>query len=180
MKEGCCGLTKEHVEAIIYWMVTCCRRRSAGRAEISYRAYKPLRNNVDDEEMGETGDNNEEQSGEEGAAKPKKQSRMRAAASAAASAASAVASAPRVVFNMVRNNLTIQQEKKEQQLKMQGGNVRTKREARLAMRQHKDDLIDESDGDYDNMGWGVADREHEKGTWISATVSSSMHGAQRS
>lgn len=162
-------------------MVTCCRRRSAGRADISYRAYKPLRNNGEDDEE-EAGEKKEGDSdGEEAQQKPKKKSRVRAAASAAASAASAVASAPRAVFNLVRNNLTIQQEKKEQQQKLQGTNgVRTKRDARLAAKQHRDDLIDESDGDYDNMNWGVADREHEKGTWISATVSSSMHGVQRS
>jgi hypothetical protein len=40
----CCGLTKEHLEAFIYWAITCWNARSrAGRANISYRKYKPLR-----------------------------------------------------------------------------------------------------------------------------------------
>lgn len=40
----CCGITKEHIEAFIYWAVMCCARRSSGRKDISYRQYKPLRN----------------------------------------------------------------------------------------------------------------------------------------
>ena len=39
----CCGyITKEHVEAFIYWAVMCCARRRDGRKDISYRQYKPL------------------------------------------------------------------------------------------------------------------------------------------
>ena len=41
----CCGcgyITKEHVEAFIYWAVMCCARRRDGRRDISYRHYKPL------------------------------------------------------------------------------------------------------------------------------------------
>lgn len=39
----CCGyITKEHVEAFIYWAVMCCARRRDGRRDISYRQYKPL------------------------------------------------------------------------------------------------------------------------------------------
>ena len=41
----CCGLTKEHLEAFIFWAITCWAgsRRKSGRADISYRKYKPLR-----------------------------------------------------------------------------------------------------------------------------------------
>lgn len=40
----CCGLTKEHLEAFIYWAITCWNARTrAGRGNISYRKYKPLR-----------------------------------------------------------------------------------------------------------------------------------------
>ena len=38
----CCGITKEHVEAFIYWAVMCCARRRDARKDISYRDYKPL------------------------------------------------------------------------------------------------------------------------------------------
>jgi hypothetical protein len=44
----CCGLTKEHLEAFIYWMVACWSRRSSGREKISYRQYQPLRGQDDD------------------------------------------------------------------------------------------------------------------------------------
>jgi hypothetical protein len=39
----CCGLTKEHIEAIIYWCVRCFSRRGAGRKNISYRNYRPVK-----------------------------------------------------------------------------------------------------------------------------------------
>lgn len=40
----CCGLSKEHLEAFIYWAIMCWASRSkAGRADISYRKYRPLR-----------------------------------------------------------------------------------------------------------------------------------------
>lgn len=42
----CCGLTKEHLEAFIYWAVRCCLkggRRNDGRAEIKYTDYNPMR-----------------------------------------------------------------------------------------------------------------------------------------
>ena len=41
----CCGLTKEHLEAFIYWAITCwaSSRKKSGRGNISYRKYKPLR-----------------------------------------------------------------------------------------------------------------------------------------
>jgi hypothetical protein len=38
----CCGLTKEHLEAFIYWAIQCWSRRKSGRGDISYRQYKPL------------------------------------------------------------------------------------------------------------------------------------------
>jgi len=38
----CCGLTKDHIEAIIYWIVRCCARKSAGRDDISYRDYNTV------------------------------------------------------------------------------------------------------------------------------------------
>lgn len=38
----CCGLTKEHVEAFIYWAIRCWSRKSAGRENIKYSQYKPL------------------------------------------------------------------------------------------------------------------------------------------
>lgn len=46
----CCGLSKEHLEAFIYWAITCWAGRTrskAGRAHISYRKYKPLRSRTD-------------------------------------------------------------------------------------------------------------------------------------
>ena len=45
----CCGyLTKEHLEAFIFWAITCWAgsRRKAGRGDISYRKYKPLRSDA--------------------------------------------------------------------------------------------------------------------------------------
>lgn len=171
-----CGITKEHFEAWIYWCITCWRgsRRAAGRASISYMAYKPLRNNLDEEnpEEGEVKEGEGENSVPNGE-KPK--SRIRAAASA-------VVNAPRNIYNKIRNNLTIQQEKKEQEMAANPSKYRTKRDARKATAtvQHKDELIDESDGDYENMAWTIADRDHERGTWMHATVTSSMHSMQRS
>ena len=38
----CCWVTKEHVEAFIYWAILCCARKSSGRKNISYSKYKPL------------------------------------------------------------------------------------------------------------------------------------------
>ena len=41
----CCGLSREHLEALIYWAVLCCTRASrkkSGRKHVSYRAYRPL------------------------------------------------------------------------------------------------------------------------------------------
>lgn len=43
----CCGLSKEHIEAFIYWAIMCWARsrRKSGRGDISYRKYRPLRAN---------------------------------------------------------------------------------------------------------------------------------------
>lgn len=42
---GCCNLTKEHVETLLYWMLMCCYRRRDDRKNISYRQYMPLTSN---------------------------------------------------------------------------------------------------------------------------------------
>jgi len=55
----CCGLTREHIETIIYWAVLCCTRASrktSGRKNISYRQYKPLKYKEGDSSHGEEGD----------------------------------------------------------------------------------------------------------------------------
>ena len=42
----CCGLTRDHIEVIIYWAILCCTRASrkaSGRKNISYSKYKPLK-----------------------------------------------------------------------------------------------------------------------------------------
>lgn len=55
----CCGLTREHLEALIYWAVRCCSRGSrkrSGRKLLSYRAYKPLQYREGDSTRG-FGDN---------------------------------------------------------------------------------------------------------------------------
>jgi hypothetical protein len=39
---GCCNITKEHIEACLYWMVMCCARRKDARRYISYSQYQPL------------------------------------------------------------------------------------------------------------------------------------------
>lgn len=43
-KTVCCGLTKEHFETFIYWMVRCCfvSRKSDGRGTIKYSQYSPM------------------------------------------------------------------------------------------------------------------------------------------
>jgi hypothetical protein len=54
----CCWgwITKEHVEAFIYWAIRCWSRRGAtkdkrnNRNNIKYSQYKPLRNNKDDKD----------------------------------------------------------------------------------------------------------------------------------
>ncbi len=40
----CCGLTKEHFEAFIYWIVRCCfvSRKKDGRGDIKYSQYSPM------------------------------------------------------------------------------------------------------------------------------------------
>ncbi len=40
----CCGLTKEHFETFIYWMVRCCftSRKADGRENIKYSQYSPM------------------------------------------------------------------------------------------------------------------------------------------
>ena len=49
-----CGLTKEHIEALIYWAVTCWNsRKKSGRGTISYRKYKPLKGIPDDSTHGD-------------------------------------------------------------------------------------------------------------------------------
>lgn len=39
----CCGLTKQHIEVFIYWMIMCWSRKKSGRKNIRYRSYKPLK-----------------------------------------------------------------------------------------------------------------------------------------
>jgi hypothetical protein len=39
----CIGLSKEHIEAFIYWMIMCWSRKKSGRGKIRYRSYKPLK-----------------------------------------------------------------------------------------------------------------------------------------
>lgn len=43
-EETCCWLTKEHIEAIMWWFFTCCNRK--GRPK--YSKYQPLRGKDDD------------------------------------------------------------------------------------------------------------------------------------
>jgi hypothetical protein len=64
----CCGLTREHIEAILFWLVTCCNRGDKpkvilllvylrkGDNPTQYLKYKPLRGDDDTEEKlaGET------------------------------------------------------------------------------------------------------------------------------
>lgn len=53
----CCGyanrIKREHVEALIFWLVRCCGsgRRRSGRADISYRSYQPLTNRLEEEDQ---------------------------------------------------------------------------------------------------------------------------------
>jgi hypothetical protein len=45
----CCWLTKEHLEAFIYWAIHCWGgRKQSGRSNIKYSAYSPLRGLSDD------------------------------------------------------------------------------------------------------------------------------------
>lgn len=44
----CCGLTKEHFEAFLYWLIHCWSRKKSGRSDIQYTAYTPLRGIPDD------------------------------------------------------------------------------------------------------------------------------------
>ncbi len=40
----CCGwITREHLEAFIYWAITCWSRKKNGRGGIKYSNYQPLR-----------------------------------------------------------------------------------------------------------------------------------------
>jgi hypothetical protein len=39
----CCGLTRDHYEAFLFWFFTCCLRKSSGRKDIKYRQYTPLK-----------------------------------------------------------------------------------------------------------------------------------------
>lgn len=38
----CCGLRKEHIEAIMFWMIMCWYRKKSGRSQIKYTTYNPL------------------------------------------------------------------------------------------------------------------------------------------
>jgi hypothetical protein len=44
----CCGMTRDHLESIMYWIFSCCSRGRSGRKHISYRTYKPLQRTVGD------------------------------------------------------------------------------------------------------------------------------------
>jgi len=53
----CCGLTRDHIETLIYWAVLCCTRASrssSGRKNISYRKYKPLKYQAGDSTHGDS------------------------------------------------------------------------------------------------------------------------------
>jgi hypothetical protein len=50
----CCGLTRDHVESILYWILTCGSRSRSGRKNIRYRDYRPLKRSTgDDDTMSE-------------------------------------------------------------------------------------------------------------------------------
>ena len=53
-KSVCCGLTKEHFEAFIYWVVRCCfvSRKKDGRDRIKYSQYAPMQYNEGDSVRG--------------------------------------------------------------------------------------------------------------------------------
>lgn len=59
----CCGLTKEHLEAFIFWAVNCWRwsRKSSGRNDIKYRQYRPLKGIPDETIHGNSRHGNEDQ-----------------------------------------------------------------------------------------------------------------------
>ena len=64
----CCGLTREHVEALIYWAVLCCTRasrKSSGRKSVSYRSYKPLKYRDGDSQHGVSPPESQERSNED-------------------------------------------------------------------------------------------------------------------
>eukprot|EP01035_Chromulina_nebulosa_P019166 gene19166-25010_t len=46
----CCGLKREHIESIIYWMITCCSRNRNGRGDIKYSNYKVLDKKLDSDD----------------------------------------------------------------------------------------------------------------------------------
>lgn len=47
----CCGLTRDHVESILYWILTCGSRSRSGRKNIRYRDYRPLKRSTGDDDV---------------------------------------------------------------------------------------------------------------------------------
>ena len=51
----CCGLTRDHLEALLFWIFTCSRKRS-GREDISYRNYSVVRDHQEEDDGDESDD----------------------------------------------------------------------------------------------------------------------------
>jgi hypothetical protein len=62
-----CGLTREHIESILYWVASCCTRGKHGRKTIRYRDYRPL--SKGNEELSDDGDDGDDEDDEESGTK---------------------------------------------------------------------------------------------------------------
>lgn len=49
-RDGCCGLSEDHIKTMLFWIFTCCccLRRRSGRGNIDYRSYQTVSMNEDE------------------------------------------------------------------------------------------------------------------------------------
>lgn len=182
----CCGLSKEHLEAFIYWAIMCwaTSRRKSGRADISYRKYRPLRPDEvaqEEEAAAEAKHAQQEMDREAGDENPAWLAARRAAEAKkeAAAAAQGAQGEPATV----PGKKTAQSAGKKPPRRKGSSAAAAKASQELARTRHVLHQRETNGNDSEGSGSSTdsdaeelymlqsapADKDHEKGTWLSAT-----------
>eukprot|EP01039_Chlorochromonas_danica_P006480 gene6480-7145_t len=158
----CCGLTKEHLEAFIYWAVHCWRwsRKSSGRDNISYRQYRPLRGIPDDtvhgnSQHGVDGDPNRLSSSQHGGMFGSQHGNS-----------NSIADDDGSTHNVLRELSSGASAKSDRRPSNASISRNGMKEEKKGAGEEESDVDCSSSSDEEEMDTAPADRGHEKGQWL--------------
>lgn len=184
----CCGLSKEHLEAFIYWAIMCwaSSRRKSGRADISYRKYRPLRGDaaVLEEEAAAEAKHAQQEMDRAGDKDPawlaaRREAEAQRAAAAAAAQGSQHGTDAQAMKSVrgAAHDKKLAQQKKPLRRKNQQTAVAAKASQELSRSRH---ILHQHEADSNSSGSSTDEEEHlmqsapadqgvDKGTWLAPT-----------